>query len=763
MGLNDIANKLRVTSGKWQGPLLKKLYERLQAMNVTDRRDDSDGWHASSIPYLCPRELALRSLFPKPASADDWDPRSLLRVDVGSAVHGWWQNQYLGPANILFGNWACRGKCQQRWKDCLMPARKCECGGRVEFTEIQMRDTDTGICGSTDGILMLDGDRWGFDLKCVDPDSLVVTDTGVHRAGDLVPTDVNSKGFAPVAFSVEGIDGPKSAVAGFRGWAARRLKVTTRFGFELIVTPEHPLRICGAAGFAWRRSDRLKVGDSILLKATGIPELRKPLEYVRPNTLPVNGYWRNSSRVWVEPGTRINTEKQVQVPETVEPWLGRLLGYWVGDGGLTHEHAVVFTAAREDVRRDYCGLVRKLGLEAVKRTGSKYDWVISSHGLQRVIRDGLGCALTLSKDKVVPKAVLTGGRECVIEFLRGYFECDSGVTRQGVTLTSASEKLIRQTHVLLSALGIFGMVRPVWVRRRKTDTSKTRYWYLQVGLEYLTKFKETIGFVSSEKQDRLEAVSAQKIVRSKLGFKLTETMRKVSERCKKEIPGLLKRLYSEYPASADWLQGRSRVSKSRLIKALPLLESALDGPEIDALRRLATDESVRADEIVSIEELPGGEVVDLTVPDGENFVSNGIVSHNTSHEDAMSRLKEPYESNVWQMNLYMHMLGLTKALIVYVDPVCRFWREKNGKELESLPVLEFRLDYDRKWWDKAVEVTKAAQKIKDEIKAGTFNGELPARICENPSIFRAKDCPSSQECFTMGIEAKAKELATAKK
>ena len=299
MGLNDIANKLRVTSGKWQGPLLKKLYERLQAMNVTDRRDDSDGWHASSIPYLCPRELALRSLFPKPATADDWDPRSLMRVDVGSAVHGWWQNKYLGPANILFGNWVCRGKCQQRWQECLMPSRKCkDCGGTIDFTEIQMRDEATGICGSTDGILMLDGDRWGFDLK-------------------------------------------------------------------------------------------------------------------------------------------------------------------------------------------------------------------------------------------------------------------------------------------------------------------------------------------------------------------------------------------------------------------------------------------------------------------------------TSHEDGMSRLKEPYESNVWQMNLYMHMLGLTKALIVYVDPVCRFWREKNGKELESLPVLEFRIDYDRKWWDKAVEVTKAAQKIKDEIKAGTWGGELPGRICENPSVFRAKDCPSSQEYFTMGIEAKAKELTAA--
>jgi hypothetical protein len=300
VGLNDIANKLRVTSGKWQGPLLKKLYDRLQQMNITDRRMDDDGWHISSIPYLCPRELALRSLFPKPVEADHWEPRALMRVDVGSAVHGWWQNQYLGPANILFGNWACRGKCQKRWIESLMPGRRCnDCGGVVEFTELQVRDDATRICGSTDGILMLGGERWGFDLK-------------------------------------------------------------------------------------------------------------------------------------------------------------------------------------------------------------------------------------------------------------------------------------------------------------------------------------------------------------------------------------------------------------------------------------------------------------------------------TSTEDSMARIKEPYEGHIWQLNLYMHLLGVNKGLIVYVDPVCRFWREKNGTGLESLPVLEFRVDYDRKWWDKAVEVTKAAQKIKDEIKAGTWDGVLPSQICENPSVFRAKDCPVAAECFTMGVDARVKELAAKK-
>lgn len=172
MGLADIANKLRTIQGRGPGPLLTKLWDRLQTISKEERGGRDDGWHISSIAGLCPRELALRHLFPKPVGADDWEPRSLMRVNVGSACHGWWQNEYLGPAGILLGNWKCTGKCQKVWTMSLMPGRRCECGGAIEYHELKVRDEATQICGSTDGILVFGGEHWGFDLKTSNENSM---------------------------------------------------------------------------------------------------------------------------------------------------------------------------------------------------------------------------------------------------------------------------------------------------------------------------------------------------------------------------------------------------------------------------------------------------------------------------------------------------------------------------------------------------------------------------------------------------------------
>jgi len=172
MGLGAIASALRSTTGRGVGPLLPKLWERLVKMDKEERRPKDDGWHISGISSLCPREMALKYLFPQPAEAEAWEPRSLMRLDVGSAVHEWWQNRYLGPANILMGDWQCKGVCRKTWKMSLMPARVCDCGGPIEYSELRVKDAVTGIVGSTDGILLLDGGRYGFDLKTSNVDSM---------------------------------------------------------------------------------------------------------------------------------------------------------------------------------------------------------------------------------------------------------------------------------------------------------------------------------------------------------------------------------------------------------------------------------------------------------------------------------------------------------------------------------------------------------------------------------------------------------------
>lgn len=170
MGLGTIADKLRMVQGRGVGPLLERLYRRVGERAKEDRR--SPGWHASEIPYLCPREMALRGLYASEIKEVPKRIRSVMRMDVGAACHKWWQNEYLGPDGILMGDWECLG-CGNWVKMSLLPREKCACGrGEYEFREIRVFDEATQICGSTDGILLFQDGKWVFDLKTSNEDTM---------------------------------------------------------------------------------------------------------------------------------------------------------------------------------------------------------------------------------------------------------------------------------------------------------------------------------------------------------------------------------------------------------------------------------------------------------------------------------------------------------------------------------------------------------------------------------------------------------------
>jgi hypothetical protein len=44
--------------------------------------------------------------------------------DVGHAMHRWYQEEYLGPAGVLYGNWQC-SRCKAMYKNSTMPEGSC--------------------------------------------------------------------------------------------------------------------------------------------------------------------------------------------------------------------------------------------------------------------------------------------------------------------------------------------------------------------------------------------------------------------------------------------------------------------------------------------------------------------------------------------------------------------------------------------------------------------------------------------------------------
>src|SRR5437660_2720616 len=102
--------------------------------------------------------------------------------------------------------------------------------------------------------------------KCIKEDSLVLT------GGGMVEIGVLGEGVGPDDYRrrdvlIHGLDGRDTASHVYNGGETDTLRITTRFGYSIEATPEHPLLLLDAGGaLVWRRADALRAGDVVALQ-----------------------------------------------------------------------------------------------------------------------------------------------------------------------------------------------------------------------------------------------------------------------------------------------------------------------------------------------------------------------------------------------------------------------------------------------------------------------------------------------------------------
>lgn len=117
----------------------------------------SDYLRASGLYKVCARREAIFCVHP----SMDTGPRKQavglqLTFDMGKAIHDTYQNRYLGPMGVLWGDWFCF-RC-----DCIvhrgtMPKRcpKCDAGrSALTFYEMSLIDHELRITAHPDGLLV---------------------------------------------------------------------------------------------------------------------------------------------------------------------------------------------------------------------------------------------------------------------------------------------------------------------------------------------------------------------------------------------------------------------------------------------------------------------------------------------------------------------------------------------------------------------------------------------------------------------------------
>jgi intein/homing endonuclease len=451
--------------------------------------------------------------------------------------------------------------------------------------------------------------------KCVVPGTLILLNGRLQQIGDIYSGPL---AYVPVAGKVWSGEGPRKISHFLDDGARETRRVVLSNGLSLTGTLDHPVLVRGSDGVERFVSlADLRVGD------WAVVDLNAPLGEGR--LLPVDGadYL------------------------TVSEDFAELYAWVLGEGHVTlGDSSEVCITSSERIIRDRVGYLMNLFFGKASIVANKEGSVgtvrISSDSVAALFAR-LGCA-GRSKHKWISKCIIGSPRRVLIKFLRAFFDAEGSISNGHIELTQASTSIINTLQLILLSFGIVSQVKSKVVCATNGSRIRRRYSRLTITGSALIRFRERVGFGLQHKIIALDKAS-QKMGCRRQHFECVPFVFPVLERIKKAVirqHGTEKGNQSRKGKGWDGLVGRnSKVynfvnnskasgvcSRFGLLTVLSAVENT-GLSEVDELRDLVRRDVVYLKVIANI---PAGNarVVDLVVPNGHAFWSNGLISHNTS-------------------------------------------------------------------------------------------------------------------------------------
>ena len=452
--------------------------------------------------------------------------------------------------------------------------------------------------------------------KCCARGTLVPTNRGIFPIEELGAAPVEDATPAHIGIAQEA-GRRATATAFYNGGVKPTFAIKTDSGYTLAGTKNHRVKVMTSSGnVEWRYHDDVRVGDFVAINRTS--------DIWATEYLDLTPYHNDAGY------------KDVALPVTLDETLGNFIGYLVGDGTWGDGHAVAVTVEHPETWLHLRGLfVHHFGEPRVqmdKRTANTGRLVCSVRA--RRFLDALGWKLGTARDeKMVPWAILRSPRSVICAFLRGLFETDGSAESGGrhITFSSASFRLAHEVQVLLLNLGIVSHVSRKWCAQ-----TEKHYANLSLkGVRSRRRFAELVGFDSDKK--RLPMLEALECAQE--GKSDTESIPHQRQHVRDWLESFPKRFPKRGADGKERLALRNALGNSPKPSgedlSYMLLKRALDTvAQFSPSPKTAHFEEIARldyfyDPVVSIEHRED-QVYDLTVPDGESFVANGMTNHNTT-------------------------------------------------------------------------------------------------------------------------------------
>lgn len=424
--------------------------------------------------------------------------------------------------------------------------------------------------------------------KCIAADSLVLLPDGKLKT---IADIVKDKDQYNVTFNEKTQKFEKGLIVDH--WTNGKkecIKVTTKTGREVTVTPNHPF----LTPSGWKNIGEIEVGQRI-----AVPK-----------------------RVTFFGTKKANSEAV------------RVLAYILAEGGVS-SNFISFTSTYPEIQEDFTRCIEACGSsttwENEKTCGVNNPKELKGkHGKNKVRNwiERLGLLCTGSKDKTIPDIVFQLTKEKLAEFINILFTCDGSIHRTSTAVccigySSASQTMIKQLqHLLLR----FGIVSLTHYKKAKCNGKEFNHYCLDIrDSENILKFIEEIGFSYHKHERVLEYLpelekAKQKSFLDSFPYEIVEKIKAIIlKETKQSLTQAIGGKLNEYVrASIQNKKPLMRLSVQQIYDKCRL-------PEVKAI----LDSEILWDVIVDKEEVGLVETYDLSVNVHHNFIANDCLVHNT--------------------------------------------------------------------------------------------------------------------------------------
>lgn len=396
---------------------------------------------------------------------------------------------------------------------------------------------------------------------CITKDTLMTTDKGFIKIGEIYNNKIDINLFNQNGFVI--YNDPHITKKD------KIYKVTLRNGMSISGLSRHRIQIYKNGEQITKKIEELNIKDKAICSFNGNIWSEKDFSGLKQNYI----YNKMSA---------INSKNRnnLKIPDKINEQLSEYIGMFISEGHynkysitITNTNYKLLEYLKEIIINNFNIYPNNIQRKS-KREEHKYDLSLCSVEIIDLFQNQLGIPNVKSGYKEIPKAILQSTKSVMCGFLRGLYEGDgciySGKTQRSIIYVNKSKKLIEQLSMILNNMGI---ETSYYIGKKKGYQDCHRLYI--IGEKNLEKFKNEIGFLSLEKNNKLE-----------------ETI-------------------------------NSYKNKTR---------NSIEHIEINDTEWVSSD-------IISIEEIGEEECYDLTVPDGNVYVANGILNHNTfSHQKILEEL-----------------------------------------------------------------------------------------------------------------------------